>query len=348
MIALELWLRMDRIAPVPKTQILFAADPAYRDEPWFLFTPESHIRTGYCLFDPLTPFTDVTITLKQSRLVRIPLVPSFVTPRHSLEFGVEILFTDSADGNFDYRQSGSYRSTRSLKATEDPAAQAAETVLEEWLPEGRYQVNVRLDEADSGAYLGSASREIIVPAGEAPISLPPLVIQPKKKHALAGKPAPEIDAIDLGSGRPVKLADFRGKVVLLDFWGYWCGVCNNNMPALVELQRKLAGQPFVIVALHDQSVQSRAAYDAKISTVRQRLWGGKDLPFTVLLDRPDPDRPEDFGPEGTGMSTRRYGVVGFPTLFLIDAEGVVKGTVGSQHDRLESLVRELLEKVKSS
>jgi hypothetical protein len=66
-----------------------------------------------------------------------------------------------------------------------------------------------------------------------------------------------------------------------DIRGYWCGGCTVNMSQTVELNRKFAGRPLAIVAIHDQSVQSRAAYDAKISMVRQRLWGGSDLPFCV-------------------------------------------------------------------
>ena len=66
---------------------------------------------------------------------------------------------------------------------------------------------------------------------------------------MAGKPAPEIDATDLDTGKPVRLADFRGKVVVLDFWGYWCGPCTGSMPHLVALHRKFAGRPVAVVAL---------------------------------------------------------------------------------------------------
>ena len=42
------------------------------------------------------------------------------------------------------------------------------------------------------------------------------------------------------------------------------------------------------------------------------FWNGEDLPFRVLLDRPDPDKPADRDPEGTGITCKRYGIVGFP------------------------------------
>ena len=144
------------------------------------------------------------------------------------------------------------------------------------------------------------------------------------------------------------LADFRGKVVVLDFWGYWCGPCTGSMPYLIELRRKFAGRPLEIVALHDQSVQSRAEYDEKIAPARRIFWSGHDLPFRVLLDRPDEKQPEDRDPEGTGTTVNRYGITGFPSLFVIAADGTFVEKVGhSMHDRLESLVRELLEKAEA-
>ena len=60
----------------------------------------------------------------------------------------------------------------------------------------------------------------------------------------------------------------------------------------------------------------------------------------MLLDRPDPKKADDRYPEGTGMTIRRNGVTGFPTIFVIDHKGTMVGPVWfSEHDRL-SLVRE--------
>jgi hypothetical protein len=109
--------------------------------------------------------------------------------------------------------------------------------------------------------------------------------------------------------------------------------------------RKFAGRPLAIVAIHDQSVQSRAAYDAKISMVRQRLWDGSDLPFRVLLDRPDPNKPDDDSPEGHGTTIKRYGITGFPCLFVIGPDGTLIAQVDHHdHDRLESVIRDQMEK----
>jgi thiol-disulfide isomerase/thioredoxin len=213
------------------------------------------------------------------------------------------------------------------------------------VPEGTYRLTVVLRDGDTGASLGEARRELVVPSGEGLLDLPPMELEPTAHQKSVGRPAPEIEATDLDTGRPVRLADFRGRVVVLDFWGYWCGPCTWNMPHLAELQRKFAGRPLTILALHDQSMQSRAEYDGKIATVRQRAWGGRDLPFRVLLDRPDAEKADDRDPEGTGTTIKRYGIRGFPTLLVIDGTGTMVDRVGHwEHDRLESLVRELLEK----
>jgi hypothetical protein len=96
-------------------------------------------------------------------------------------------------------------------------------------------------------------------------------------------------------------------------------------------------------------VQSRLEYDRKIATIRERLWEGRDLPFRVLLDRPDPNKAPDVIPEATGTTIKRYGVRVFPTLLVIDHEGKMAGPVWfTEHDRLESLVRKLVEKAEAS
>ncbi len=64
-----------------------------------------------------------------------------------------------------------------------------------------------------------------------------------------GKPAPEIEGVDI-DGKPLKLSDYRGKVVMLVFWGSWCGPCM----ALVPHERELAlndskGQPFALLGV---------------------------------------------------------------------------------------------------
>lgn len=95
-------------------------------------------------------------------------------------------------------------------------------------------------------------------------------------------------------------------------------------------------------------MRSRAEYDRKIAVPRRQFWGGRDLPFRVLLDRPDLNNAEDREPEGTGTTVARYGITGFPTVLVIDSDGTIVGTVPHfDHGRLETLIEERLKKAES-
>jgi thiol-disulfide isomerase/thioredoxin len=76
-------------------------------------------------------------------------------------------------------------------------------------------------------------------------------------------------------GKEHKLSDYRGKVVVLNFWATWCEPCREEMPSMQRLQDKLAGKPFAILAV-----------DFGEGAPRIKDFLGK-LPvrFTVLLDR---------------------------------------------------------------
>lgn len=88
-----------------------------------------------------------------------------------------------------------------------------------------------------------------------------------------GGPAPALVLKDL-DGRQHRLADYRGKVVLINFWATWCGPCREEMPSIQELKDKLAGRPFVVLAVNLDEPESR---------IRKFLTQMK-LDFPILLD----------------------------------------------------------------
>ena len=60
--------------------------------------------------------------------------------------------------------------------------------------------------------------------------------------------APPFSLTDI-TGRPLKLSDYRGKVVMLDFWATWCGPCRVEIPGFVELQRQYGEQGLAVIGI---------------------------------------------------------------------------------------------------
>ncbi|HZF19596.1 MAG TPA: TlpA disulfide reductase family protein [Burkholderiales bacterium] len=90
----------------------------------------------------------------------------------------------------------------------------------------------------------------------------------------SGGATPSLALRDL-QGKEHKLADYRGKVVVLNFWATWCDPCREEMPSMQRLQDKLAGKPFAILAIDYGEGAPRINDFLKKIPVR----------FTVLLDR---------------------------------------------------------------
>lgn len=121
-----------------------------------------------------------------------------------------------------------------------------------------------------------------------------------KFEARAPQPAPAFEAVDL-AGQARTLADYRGKVVLLNFWASWCPPCQREMPSMERLRLRMAGRPLEIVAL--DSAETRDEVSAYLSRM--------PLGFPVLLD-------------SDGSNTRHWKVFALPSSFLLDAEGRVR------------------------
>lgn len=129
---------------------------------------------------------------------------------------------------------------------------------------------------------------------------------------LIGQLAPELEGIKgWKNGNPIKLSELRGNVVLLYFWGYWCGPCVMGMPKLIDLHNAFENRGLVIIAVHDSSLDSVLELDAKLREISTKFWGGRTPPFLVALDG--------------GELTPAYGIKAFPTALLINQEGKLQG-----------------------
>ncbi len=138
-----------------------------------------------------------------------------------------------------------------------------------------------------------------------------------------GKAAPDFVLTNLSS-KTVRLSDFKGKVVLLDFWATWCAPCREEIPELIQLQRQYAGKEFTVlgVALDEEGA-------AVVKPVVQEL--GANYPVVI----------------GNLQVAAAYGgIEALPTTFLIGRNGkILKTYVGSreksrfQQDILSALRR---------
>ncbi len=139
-----------------------------------------------------------------------------------------------------------------------------------------------------------------------------------------GKPAPEVVGVDL-DGRPLSLDEYRGKVVLVSFWATWCAPCMALIPHERALLDRFRGRPFAIVGVNgDRDPEERKQALAKV-----------EIPRHSFRD----ERP------GLPFLSEEWKVSGWPTLFLIDREGVIRNRwVGApEGDVLDREIARLLD-----
>jgi thiol-disulfide isomerase/thioredoxin len=167
-------------------------------------------------------------------------------------------------------------------------------------PRSAYQTNVRYT---------LRRMNYSAPADESLFRLPDNVTREVKElsewdakkitKVLAGKPAPELNVKDI-NGKPVRLADLKGKTVLLDFWTTWCPPCRADAPSLAKLYRKFGQKELEIVGI---SVSEERAVVEKYLREHPKEYA------TVLSTENDLPRPYQIGV--------------FPTYWIVDAEGKV-------------------------
>jgi thiol-disulfide isomerase/thioredoxin len=219
------------------------------------------------------------------------------------------------------------------------------------IPAGKYTLRVGCDGGERDP------REILIPQKGTHDLGEKLVLNPvTSKHArkeeekaekggkdAAKKPGgkvatslPKFNVTDaVGVDKSVKLEDYRGKWLVLEFWGHWCGPCVNvGLPAWFKFadEHKADADRFAVLTFH-HSRDPRKEPD--IASIKQRIerlltsrWKREKFPFPILID-------------STHSTEAAWGVTGYPTAFLIDPEGNI---VAQDHHGIDARLAEELKK----
>jgi thiol-disulfide isomerase/thioredoxin len=139
------------------------------------------------------------------------------------------------------------------------------------------------------------------------------------KGSRVGYPAPELDGEDF-DGKRVKLSDYRGKVVAVVFWASWCSPCRAMIPHERDMVERFRDKPFVLLGVNndDNHAAARAVIAAEKMT-----W-----PICKT------NGPKD-------AINQRWRVEAWPTVYVIDAKGVIR-YYGVRGPQLEAAIETLL------
>jgi peroxiredoxin len=168
----------------------------------------------------------------------------------------------------------------------------------------------------------------------------PWVFRGRFQPVTSGSPAPDLSVTNL-AGEPVRLADYRGKVVLLNVWATWCEPCRAEMPSMERLVHVVRGLPggedFEILAVSIDASKERpnAVYGGVTADELKAFAQQLGVTFPLVRD-----------PEGKVQSI--YQTTGVPESFLVGRDGVIYKKYagptewdGSAH---VNLIRNLLER----
>jgi peroxiredoxin len=142
------------------------------------------------------------------------------------------------------------------------------------------------------------------------------VLQPANQR----KPAPEFVLKD-SSGKTTKLKNYRGQVVLLDFWATWCEGCKEEIPWFAEFNRKYATKGLAVVGV---------SLDEDGWTAVKPFIKSAKVPYRIIL--------------GNDATAKKYGVENMPNTFLIDRHGrIAANYVGLvDKDNVETNIQAIL------
>lgn len=166
----------------------------------------------------------------------------------------------------------------------------------------------------------SGSRVLILVAGAIVLAITFVIVwlqSAKYEPLVVGKEAPDFALTDLNE-KPIRLSDYRGKVVFLNFWATWCAPCREEMPSMEVLYKNFEKDGLVILAVSIDRVTTTKDIPPFVK--------GMNLTFPVLID-------------SWGKTDKPYKRMGVPETFIIDQQGVIREIIIGPKDwtRIDNL-----------
>jgi thiol-disulfide isomerase/thioredoxin len=118
-----------------------------------------------------------------------------------------------------------------------------------------------------------------------------------------GREVPEVSSQDV-EGHDLKLSQFRGKVVLLNFWATWCGPCMQMVPLERALAERYKGRPFALLGVNGDSTQEAAKATMQKEQMTWPSFWNSDVPGGNLADN--------------------WNIRGWPTFYVLDPNGIIR------------------------
>ncbi len=137
------------------------------------------------------------------------------------------------------------------------------------------------------------------------------------EHLSVGKPAPDIIGEDM-DGAGLKLSDYRGKVVLLSFWGEWCAPCMALIPHEKELLARLDGKPFALIGVNSDADKKKVK---ALQIPWRSFWCGEKGPL--------------------GDIPMAWSIRGWPKMYVLDQAGVIRAK-HTTDERIDEIIDHLL------
>jgi thiol-disulfide isomerase/thioredoxin len=154
----------------------------------------------------------------------------------------------------------------------------------------------------------------------------------KYKNTLPGRAATDFSRKNQ-HGKPVRLSDYRGKLVILDFWGSWCVPCRQSHPHLKELYAKYKSKGLEIVAVANEKNTGNieSAKKAWLAAIKK-----DDINWVHVLNTEETD---------TQDIAKAYDIASYPTKLLLDKDGKILMRIsGAMSDKMDLMIGKLLDK----